>query len=57
MKNLALDRKKYGDLILTMNAKLNLLVAHEVGEDVGQMLAGGADADWRLSPEMKHLRM
>jgi arylsulfatase len=57
MNNLAIDRKKYGDLILTMNNKLNLLIEHEVGDDVGQMLPGGADADWRLSPELKHLRM
>ena len=57
MHNLAIDRKKYGDLILTMNNKLNLLIEHEVGEDVGQMLPGGADANWRLSPELKHLRM
>ena len=57
MHNLAIDRKKYGDLILTMNTKLNLLIEHEVGDDVGQMLPGGADADWRLSPELKHLRM
>ena len=57
MHNLAIDRKKYGDLILTMNNKLNLLIEHEVGEDLGQMLPGGADADWRLSPDLKHLRM
>ena len=57
MNNLAIDRKKYGDLILTMNNKLNLLIEYEVGDDVGQMLPGGADAVWRLSPELKHLRM
>ncbi|MGV7228930.1 MAG: sulfatase-like hydrolase/transferase [Nitrospirales bacterium] len=57
MHNLAIDHKKYGDLILTMNNKLNLLIENEVGDDVGQMLPGGADADWRLSPELKHLRM
>ena len=57
MHNLAIDSKKYGDLILTMNTKLNLLIEQEVGEDVGQMLPGGADANWRLSPELKHLRM
>ena len=57
MHNLAIDHKKYGDLILTMNNKLNLLIEHEVGDDVGQMLPGGADANWRLSPELKHLRM
>ena len=57
MHNLAIDRKKYGDLILTMNNKLNLLIENEVGDDGGQMLPGGADANWRLSPELKHLRM
>jgi arylsulfatase len=57
MNNLAIDHKKYGDLILTMNNKLNLLIEQEVGDDIGQMLPGGADADWRLSPELKHLRM
>ena len=57
MKNLAIDRNKNGDLILAMNNKLNLLIEQEVGEDVGQMLPGGADANWRLSPELKHLRM
>ena len=57
MKNLAVDRSKYGDLIVTMNDKLNLLIEEEVGDDVGQMLPGGADADWRLSPELQNLRM
>jgi arylsulfatase len=57
MKNLAVDRKKYGDLILAMNNKLNLLIEQEVGDDPGQMLPGGADAKWRLSPELKYLRM
>ena len=57
MKNLAMDRKQYGDLILAMNTKLNLLIEQEVGEDVGQMLPGGPDANWRLSPDLEHLRM
>ena len=57
INNLAIDRKKYGDLILTMNNKLNLLIEDEVGEDVGQMLPSDAGADWKLSPELKHLRM
>jgi arylsulfatase len=29
-----------------MNDKLNRLIDAEVGEDVGQMLPGGADGDW-----------
>ncbi len=57
MKNLAVDRKKYGDLILAMNNKLNLLIEQEVGDDAGQMLPGNADTNWRLAPGLKHLRM
>lgn len=57
MQNLAIDRNKYGDILLTMNDKLNLLIEQEVGEDVGQMLPGGADSNWRLSPDIQHLRM
>jgi arylsulfatase len=57
MNNLAINRKEYGDLILTMNNKLNLLIEHEVGEDIGQMLPKDAGADWKLSPDLKHLRM
>ena len=36
MKNLAVYRKKYGDLILAMNNKLSLLIEQEVGDDPGQ---------------------
>jgi arylsulfatase A-like enzyme len=57
MNNLAINRKEYGDLILTMNNKLNLLIEHEVGEDIGQMLPKDAGTDWKLSPDLKHLRM
>jgi arylsulfatase A-like enzyme len=57
MNNLAINRKEYGDLILTMNNKLNLLIEHEVGEDIGQMLPKDAGVDWQLSPDLKHLRM
>lgn len=56
-KNLSLDYQKYGDLILTMNNKLNLLIEQEVGEDIGQMLPGDDDVGWRLSPEIKYLRL
>jgi arylsulfatase len=45
-RNLAIDRKKSGDLLEAMNAKLNTLLDAEVGEDVGQMLPGGVDAGW-----------
>jgi arylsulfatase len=44
--NLALDQKKYGELLVAMNAKLNKLIEQEVGEDVGQMLPGGVDGGW-----------
>ncbi len=44
--NLALEREKHGELLQTMNAKLNALIEKEVGEDVGQMLPGGVDAGW-----------
>ena len=57
MNNLAINRNKYGDLILAMNNKLNLLIEDEVGDDVGQMLPQDTDADWKLSSELKHLRM
>ena len=57
MINLAVDRKKNGELILAMNNKLNQLIEQEVGDDTGQMLPGGVDANWRLSPELKNLRL
>lgn len=41
-----MDRKKNGELLLAMNAKLNKLVDAEVGEDIGQMLPGGVDGGW-----------
>lgn len=53
VNNLAIDRKNYTDLILAMNNKLNFLIKHEVGEDVGQMLPSDTGADWKLSPDLK----
>jgi len=44
--NLAIDRKKTGDLLEEMNTKLNAIIDAEVGEDVGQMLPGGVDGGW-----------
>jgi arylsulfatase len=44
--NLAVDRAKNGELLETMNAKLNALIEREVGEDVGQMLPGNVDGGW-----------
>ena len=57
MVNLAMDRKTNGDLLLAMNGKLNALIEDEVGEDIGQMMPGGADADWALDPSISNLRM
>ena len=57
MNNLAMDRRGSGDLLTAMNGKLNALVEAEVGEDIGQMLPGGEDANWTLDPSIGHLRM
>jgi arylsulfatase len=51
MDNLAVDRKKSAELTLAMNAKLNRLITAEVGEDRGQMLPGGIEAGWEVTPE------
>jgi len=51
MNNLTMDYKKNGDLILAMNDKLNRLIDAEVGEDRGQMLPGGTEAGWDITPE------
>ncbi len=55
MNNLALDREKNADLLMAMNAKLNRLIADEVGEDVGQMLPGGVDGGWVATPAVNDL--
>jgi len=57
MRNLAPDSRRHGDLIVAMNDKLNALIEAEVGEDVGQMLPGGADEKWQLDPSVTKLRM
>jgi arylsulfatase len=44
--NLAIDRRKNGEALEMMNAKLNALIDAEVGEDAGQMLPGGVDGGW-----------
>jgi arylsulfatase len=51
MTNLAADRARNGALVLAMNEKLNRLIGEEVGEDRGQMLPGGIDAGWEVTPE------
>lgn len=47
--NLALDRRRYQQLIEEMNAKLNVLIEREVGEDLGQMLPDNIPGGWVLT--------
>jgi arylsulfatase A-like enzyme len=51
MRNLAAEGTRYGDLVVAMNDKLNRLIDAEVGEDRGQMLPGGIEAGWEVTPE------
>jgi len=51
MQNLAMDLRKNGELVQAMNEKLNRLIDAEVGEDRGQMLPGGIEAGWEVTPE------
>jgi arylsulfatase len=51
MSNLALDRRRNGELLVAMNDKLNRLIDAEVGEDRGQMLPGGIEAGWEITAE------
>ena len=46
MNNLAMDRGKNGELIMTMNAKLNQVIDDEVGEDMGQHLPSMKGINW-----------
>ena len=57
MNNLAMDPKSNDEVLVAMNDLLNLLIETEVGEDVGQMLPGGDDANWSLDPSITKLRM
>jgi len=50
MTNLASNGKQNRELIVAMNDKLNRLIDTEVGDDNGQMLPGGADAGWEVTP-------
>jgi arylsulfatase len=45
MRNLAVEPKKHGDLLLAMNDKMIALIDAEVGVDDGSSLPG-EDADW-----------
>jgi arylsulfatase len=51
VNNLAVDRKASAELALAMNDKMNRLIEREVGEDRGQMLPGGIEAGWEVTPE------
>jgi arylsulfatase len=51
MVNLAAQPSRSGELILAMNDKLNRLIDAEVGEDRGQMMPGGIEAGWEVTPE------
>ncbi|GAF90515.1 unnamed protein product, partial [marine sediment metagenome] len=57
LNNLTMNRTKNGELLVAMNDKLNGLIETEVGEDSGQMLPGGEDANWTLDPSISKLRM
>ena len=50
MNNLASGGRSR-DLVVAMNEKLNRLVDAEVGEDRGQMLPGGIDVGWEVTPD------
>jgi arylsulfatase len=51
MTNLAADPGRNRDLVMALNDKLNRLIQEEVGEDRGQMLPGGIEAGWEVTPE------
>jgi arylsulfatase len=51
MTNLAAPAVRNRELLLAMNEKLNRLIDTEVGEDRGQMMPGGIDAGWEVTPE------
>jgi arylsulfatase len=51
MNNLAVNDAKSRELVVAMNEKLNRLIDEEVGEDRGQILPGGIDAGWEVTPE------
>ena len=51
MTNIAAKQGQQRDLVMAMNEKLNRLIDAEVGEDRGQMLPGGIEAGWEVTPE------
>jgi arylsulfatase A-like enzyme len=51
MINLAANGKQHRELVVAMNEKLNGLIDAEVGDDRGQMLPGGIEMGWEVTPE------
>jgi hypothetical protein len=56
INNLAMDKGKYGDLIVMLNTIMDRLIEEEVGENIGQMLPSGDGANWTLSASIDDLR-
>ncbi|MCP4266570.1 MAG: sulfatase-like hydrolase/transferase [Candidatus Brocadiaceae bacterium] len=57
LNNLAVNHEKHSDLLKMMNNKLNMLIAEEVGEDLGQMLPKMGDIDkWTLESTIEYFR-
>jgi arylsulfatase len=48
LRNLAVEAKKHGDLLLAMNAKMNQLIEAEIGVDDGSFLPKG-EVNWAAS--------
>ena len=53
---MAVNLNEYGEAIVMMNEKLNVLIEAEVGEDVGQMLPSQDGANWTLSSSIEDFR-
>jgi arylsulfatase len=51
MTNLAAMQGQHAELVVALNERLNRLIDQEVGEDRGQMLPGGIEAGWEVTPE------
>lgn len=49
MTNLAIDRERHRELILQMNAKLNAVIADEMGVDDGRELPNIPFVDWSIA--------
>ncbi|MEH6636378.1 MAG: sulfatase-like hydrolase/transferase [Halioglobus sp.] len=56
LRNLAVNINEYGEVIVMMNDKLNVLIEAEVGEDVGQMLPSQNGANWTLVTSIEDFR-